>query len=261
MVVDQTTWQLDCPKTGVANLRDVRLKLSLDKKWDTYLLKQRYNWYTIATQIANYLLFSSLINEERLDINGIFIKYSHKIPFFFSAYVGYQDPEEGEEPRYQPLPSRDRLKKTSYYSSSIYANDTMLNMADTHIYVNMLNSIDSDYCTIDDYLEERWKKTMNKKYVTSVSANLYKFHYYDAWRQTTLYLWRLIYDAMSTKTRRGTVTPKCTPKRTRRDKDIDLKSNFLTTATLNPLHALKAESSRGHISSSRNIKLGMLITL
>lgn len=60
---------------------------------------------------------------------------------------------------------------------------------------------------------------------------------------------------------RGTVTPKCTPKRTRRDKDIDLKSNFLTTATLNPLHALKAESSRGHISSSRNIKLGMLITL
>lgn len=83
MVVDQTTWQLDCPKTGVANLRDVRLKLSLDKKWDTYLLKQRYNWYTIATQIANYLLISSLINEERLDINGIFIKYSHKIPFFF----------------------------------------------------------------------------------------------------------------------------------------------------------------------------------
>lgn len=47
------------------------------------------------------------------------------------------------------------MKKTSYYSSSIYANDTMLNMADTHIYVNMLNSIDSDYCTIDDYLEER----------------------------------------------------------------------------------------------------------
>lgn len=165
-------------------------------------MKQRSNWYTIATQIANYLLISSLINEERLDINGIFKKYSHKIPFFFSAYVGYQDPEEGEEPRYQPLPSRDRLKKTSYYSSSIYANDTMLNMADTHIYVNMLNSIDSDYCTIDDYLEERWKKTMNKKYVTSVSANLYKFHYYDAWRQTTLYLWRLIYDAMSTKTRK-----------------------------------------------------------
>lgn len=78
-----------------------------------------------------------------------------KVIYLTRSYVGYQDPEEGEEPRYQPLPSRDRLKKTSYYSSSIYANDTMLNMADTHIYVNMLNSIDSDYCTIDDYLEER----------------------------------------------------------------------------------------------------------
>lgn len=99
----------------------------------------------------------------------------------------------------------------------------MLNMADTHIYVNMLNSIDSDYCTIDDIIEERWKKTMTGCIqVPNVSANLYKFYYNDAWRLTTLYLWRHLDDAMSTKTRRGRVTPNCTEKYTRWDKDIDI---------------------------------------
>lgn len=78
-----------------------------------------------------------------------------KIIYLTRSYVGYQDPEESNEPRYQPLPSRDRLKKTNFFSSTTYENDTMLNMTDTHIYVNILNSIDSDYCTIDDFLEER----------------------------------------------------------------------------------------------------------
>lgn len=59
---------------------------------------------------------------------------------------------DGEEPRYQPLPSRERLKKTNYIGSSIYANSTIPSMPNTHIYVNMLDLIDNDYCNIDDYV-------------------------------------------------------------------------------------------------------------
>lgn len=67
-------------------------------------------------------------------------------------------PTVGEEERYQPLPSRDRLKKTNYFSSSIYANDSMFNMPNTHIYVNMMDFVDSDCCSndyvdIDEHLE------------------------------------------------------------------------------------------------------------
>lgn len=36
----------------------------------------------------------------------------------------------------------------------------MFNMVDIYIYVNMLNFIDSDYCIIDDIIEEWWKKIM-----------------------------------------------------------------------------------------------------
>lgn len=60
---------------------------------------------------------------------------------FFLAYPRYQHPRVDEDERYQPLPSRERLKKTNYFGNS-------------HIYVNMLHeSLDSDYCTIDDYVD------------------------------------------------------------------------------------------------------------
>lgn len=67
-------------------------------------------------------------------------KYIDCILLFFLAYPRYQHPRVDEEERYQPLPSRERLKKTNYFGNS-------------HIYVNMLHeSLDSDYCTIDDYV-------------------------------------------------------------------------------------------------------------
>nr|XP_022302789.1 uncharacterized protein LOC111110538 [Crassostrea virginica]XP_022302797.1 uncharacterized protein LOC111110538 [Crassostrea virginica] len=80
-----------------------------------------------------------------------------KIIYLTREYVGYRDPGEEEEPRYQPLPSRGPTEKNTPFSSSssIHASDCMLNMPNTHIYVNMLDYLDSDYCTIDDDFEER----------------------------------------------------------------------------------------------------------
>lgn len=65
-----------------------------------------------------------------------------------AAYTGYRQEADGE-PRYHPLPSRERLK-SNYTGTSIYANDTILDMPNTHIYVNLMDTIDGDYCTIDD---------------------------------------------------------------------------------------------------------------
>jgi hypothetical protein len=70
------------------------------------------------------------------------------VMFSVTAYSRYHQEPDGE-PRYHPLPSRERLK-SSYPGSSIYANDTIFNMPNTHIYVNVMDTIEGDYCTIDD---------------------------------------------------------------------------------------------------------------
>nr|XP_022295729.1 uncharacterized protein LOC111105632 [Crassostrea virginica] len=67
-------------------------------------------------------------------------KHEKEILYLSRPYPRYQHPRVDEDERYQPLPSRERLKKTNYFGNS-------------HIYVNMLHeSLDSDYCTIDDYV-------------------------------------------------------------------------------------------------------------
>ena len=64
----------------------------------------------------------------------------------------------------------------------------MLNMPNTHIYVNMLDYLDSDYCTIDDDFEERWE--LLKSWLLDICDKENQVRRDDiGWRQMTLY-WR-----------------------------------------------------------------------
>lgn len=111
---------------------------------------------------------------------------------FFSLFTAHPRhyPTVGEEERYQPLPSRDRLKKTNYFSSSIYANDSMFNMPNTHIYVNMMDYVDSDCCSndyvdIDEHLES-WEQRFRSVYceltVIFGKSSMPSTNWYTRWK-------------------------------------------------------------------------------